>query len=314
MASELTVAENTETSLSCENVMAQVQQIQQILKSVMKKGEHYGTIPGCGDKPTLLKSGAEKLCLTFRMAPSYPVNERTDLPGGHREVNIVCELRHIASGNVLGQGVGCCSTMEGKYRYRTQATGYEVPKVYWETRDPNALGGPQFSSKKVNGVWMIVEKIEHDNPADFFNTVLKMAKKRALVDAALTATAASDLFTQDIEDMPEVIDGEASQGAAPSAPSTPPFGAPVFKFGQCKGKLLSDPTATLDQLEWYGQALAKSLLDPDKTKWKTQNEAHIAEVRAEYTRRTATQETPEPPADEPVDADFEDLPVGNLQQ
>lgn len=42
------------------------------------------------------------------------------------------------------------------------------------------------------------------------NTVLKMAKKRAHVDAILTATAASDIFTQDVEDMPEVIPGAAS--------------------------------------------------------------------------------------------------------
>ena len=34
-----------------------------------------------------------------------------------------------------------------------------------------------------------------------YNTVLKMAKKRALVDAVLTATAASDIFTQDLEDI-----------------------------------------------------------------------------------------------------------------
>lgn len=44
-------------------------------------------------------------------------------------------------------------------------------------------------------------RVEHDNPADYYNTCLKMAKKRALVDAILTATAASDIFTQDVEDM-----------------------------------------------------------------------------------------------------------------
>jgi hypothetical protein len=32
-----------------------------------------------------------------------------------------------------------------------------------------------------------------------------MAKKRAMVDATLTVTAASDIFTQDVEDMPEEI-------------------------------------------------------------------------------------------------------------
>jgi len=35
------------------------------------------------------------------------------------------------------------------------------------------------------------------------NTLLKMAKKRALIDAVLSATRASGLFTQDIEDFPK---------------------------------------------------------------------------------------------------------------
>ena len=44
------------------------------------------------------------------------------------------------------------------------------------------------------------DKVEHDNPADYYNTALKMAKKRALVDACLTVTAASDIFSQDLEE------------------------------------------------------------------------------------------------------------------
>lgn len=39
--------------------------------------------------------------------------------------------------------------------------------------------------------------------ADVVNTVLKMAKKRALVDAVLNTTGASQFFTQDVEDMRE---------------------------------------------------------------------------------------------------------------
>jgi len=44
------------------------------------------------------------------------------------------------------------------------------------------------------------KKWTRPNPADVANTVLKMAKKRALVDAVLTVLGASDIFTQDIED------------------------------------------------------------------------------------------------------------------
>lgn len=39
------------------------------------------------------------------------------------------------------------------------------------------------------------------------NTILKMAKKRAFVDAVLLATRSSDIFTQDIEDDPILLEG-----------------------------------------------------------------------------------------------------------
>lgn len=38
------------------------------------------------------------------------------------------------------------------------------------------------------------------NPYTIVNTILKIAKKRALIDAVLSATRSSGLFTQDIED------------------------------------------------------------------------------------------------------------------
>lgn len=45
------------------------------------------------------------------------------------------------------------------------------------------------------------KKYAVQDPYSIINTILKMAKKRALVDAVLSATRSSDLFTQDIEDM-----------------------------------------------------------------------------------------------------------------
>lgn len=41
------------------------------------------------------------------------------------------------------------------------------------------------------------------DPFSLVNTILKMAKKRALIDAVLSATRASGIFTQDIEDLPK---------------------------------------------------------------------------------------------------------------
>lgn len=200
--------------MTVDEVKNQVALIQTVLRSVMKEGEHYGKIPGCGDKPALLKPGAEKLSLTFRMAPTYEITER-ELPGGHREFRITCSLHHITSGNLLGQGVGSASSMESKWRFRSENTGEPVPKEYWDNRDVELLGGPAFSSRKTKDGWMIFHRVEHDNPADMFNTVLKMAKKRAHVDACLTATAASDIFTQDIEEIEQNEEAASGHGQPP---------------------------------------------------------------------------------------------------
>lgn len=204
-----------EYAMKPSEIVKQVKLIQEVMEQVMKKDEHYGTIPGC-EKPSLYKPGAEKLSVTFRLVPKYEIR-KTDLPNGHREYEIVCSLYHAPTGQFFGQGVGSCSTMESKYRYRNAdpiITETPVPKKYWDLRKENKMneaqdliGGKGFTTKKTDSGWFVAKKsgdrMEHDNPADYYNTVLKMGKKRAQVDAVLTATAASDIFTQDIEDLPE---------------------------------------------------------------------------------------------------------------
>ncbi len=210
------------TPMSVQELVGQVRLVQEVMKHVMVEDEHYGKIPGCGDKPALLKAGAEKLGMTFRLAPTFDIR-RLDMNGGHREYEIICTL------NGRYQGVGACSTMEGKYRYRTgpkKSTGNPVPKAYWDLRGSNPaqaqqlIGGKGFSTMKDDtGSWVICEqgeKVEHDNPADHYNTVLKMAKKRAHVDAVLTATAASDCFIQDLDELVEagVVEPEPKKATA----------------------------------------------------------------------------------------------------
>lgn len=235
MSEELTPYESK--PLTAKDIRGQVNLIQEVMKEVMVKDEHYGVIPGCGDKPALLKPGAEKLNLTFRMAPD-PISEIKDLGNGHREYRVKCEMFSIVTGKKIGAGVGSASTMETKWRYRNaepEITAKPVPKEYWEHRKTNpnkaleALGGKGFVAKKVDGNWMIAKltggKVEHDNPADYYNTCWKMAKKRALVDAVLTVTAASDIFTQDVEEM---VENDAIPTGKPSPQETPKDDIPDF--------------------------------------------------------------------------------------
>lgn len=236
MSEELAIREESQP-LTPMAVIKQVSLIQQVMKEVMKEGEHWGTVPGCGDKPTLLKPGAEKLCLTFRMAPKYEITVN-NFPDGHREYEITCSLYHITTGNFLGSGVGVCSTMESKYRYRKAARKCPVCGAEAIIKGREEYGGGWLCFKKKGGCghkWddgaaeiedQEAGKVENENPADCYNTVKKIGKKRALVDATLTATAASDIFTQDIEEIfAESPNGKAAGFEPASGGSTPPSAA-----------------------------------------------------------------------------------------
>ena len=218
MRNEVAEYEGIPPALSTDAIKRQVALIQDVMASVMKKDEHYGIIPGCGDKPSLLQPGAQKLIMTFRLVPD-PEIEVIDLYhpsiSGHREYRIKVKL-YTQNGIFLGTGVGSCSTMEGKFRYRK--ADIVCPECGKATiiKGKAEFGGGWLCYKKKGGCdkkWpdadnpfgIITEKAEHDNPADYYNTCEKMAYKRALVSATLTVTAASDIFTQDIEDMPEVL-------------------------------------------------------------------------------------------------------------
>lgn len=200
------------TEFSVEQVIAQVQKIQEIQKKVMKEGEHYGVIPGT-QKPTLLKPGAEKLNLVFRYDPQYESIDHYE--GIHLTVKSKCTLWHIPTGLRMGSGEGSCSTHESKYAYRNA-----MPKCPTCGQETIIKGKPEFGGgwlcfKKKGGCGKTFKlgdasiedqptgKVLNEFVADQYNTILKMANKRSLIAAVLNVTAASDIFTQDIEDMPE---------------------------------------------------------------------------------------------------------------
>lgn len=196
------IHDNTDFMLGLNELKNRANMVTEIKRQIMKNGIHFGTIPGCGDKPTLLKNGAELLCMAFKLAPEAKV-ENSDLGNGHREYTVTTTLVSITTGTPIATGLGSCSTMESKYRYRndTEVTGQKIPADAKERKAEYKRQG--YGMKKVNGNWEWVRFVKVENPdiADMYNTVLKMASKRSFVDATLKATGGSCEFTQDIEDM-----------------------------------------------------------------------------------------------------------------
>ena len=159
--------------------------------AMMVKGRDFGTIPGAGPKPTLLKPGAEKLASFFGLSPQFEtVDQEMDWTGADHDGEPFFFIRQrctLTRGDlVVGQGIGSCNSWEKKYRWRNGQ------------KNPNA--------------------------ADLVNTIDKMAQKRALVAAVLIAVNASEFFTQDIEDYGDIVDG--SWTPAPAAPAAPKAAKP----------------------------------------------------------------------------------------
>lgn len=222
------IHENPDFMMGLNELKNRALMVTEIKRQIMKEGTHFGKIPGCGDKPTLLKNGAELLCMAFKLAPEAKV-EISDLGNGHREYTVTTTLVSIATGTPIATGLGSCSTLESKYRYRGTElvpTGKPVPQNYWKTKDASLLGGKGFVAKKdEDGSWKIFrkgdKKTENPDIADQYNTVLKMASKRSLVDATLKATGGSCEFTQDIEDMAGQDTTDYTEYASEPAPEAP---------------------------------------------------------------------------------------------
>ena len=289
--------------MTAADIRQQVNLIQHVMHEVMKKDEHYGVIPGTGTKPSLLKPGAEKLCLTFRLDPQYEARET--YIGEHLTVTTTCTLYHSPTGRRLGSGVGLCTTRESKYAWRN--AGRKCPACGKEAiiKGKAEFGGGWVCFKKKDGCGakfsdgdQSIEgqpqgRVANPDVADCYNTVLKMSAKRALVAAVLNVTAASDIFTQDIEDLPHATSDRDIVEVVAERPQTAPTanqarGKAAMAVGQACARLLAAATLAALAAIWteLNDTLIKQLAGDGFTDL-------IAELtKAKDSRKAALSATP----------------------
>lgn len=177
---------------SIASTMAKIQQMQNVVQKTLKKGHDFGEVPGTS-KPTLLKPGGEKICMLFGLNPEYEFLKTTeDYDKEFFSYNIRCTL--FRNGQPVAQGVGSCNSKEKKYRY------INVDKI-----PENYVGQSEEITDKYGRTKY---KINNPDICSLVNTILKMAKKRAFIDAVLQVASLSEVFTQDIEDMGDFIQQE----------------------------------------------------------------------------------------------------------
>jgi hypothetical protein len=226
--------------LAIADTMQVLKAVRTFVKEEFVDGLDFGVIPGTGGKKsdaegekkraknTLLLPGAQKAFMYFNCYPTYDIITH-ELGNGHVEYQITTTVHNRSTGQPVGSGIGSCSTMETKYRFRNagrvcpkcgeasiiQTQKGKNPGGYWCVPDKGGCGanfnpGDPTVEKQTTG------KIENSNIHDVRNTVLKMSKKRSAVDAALGLGCLSELFTQDLEDTFDL----KTMGEVPNDPPT----------------------------------------------------------------------------------------------
>ncbi len=209
MSEELVVRESQGTSLvSVAQIKERLTQVQQLMATAMVQGDDYGVIPGTGSKPTLLKAGAEKLAMMFQFDAQFETEKKLD-DDGHLTIETKCILYHAPTGNRLGSANAVCSTHEAKYAYRKSQRRCPACGNAAIIKGKEEYGGGWVCFKKKGGCGQKYDdhdtditkqpegEVANDRLADSYNTVIRMAEKRAYVAAIRIVTACSSIFDED---------------------------------------------------------------------------------------------------------------------
>jgi len=265
-------------------VMGNIETLTQGFKSWMtEKVDYTRDLYGRNqDKPALLDPGTFKMMNFFRVRPNHEVlaAEVIREPGEELVKYVVAaKLVHYVTGHVLAEGVGSCCTDEKKYQYRwlTQSRlrnehGYS----------DEAIEGLPFKEIPGRSGRFKVYRIRNPEILDLDNTILKLAAKRAEMDAALQLPGVAAVFAQEPPDPSERKDVEADYSVKPpdSQVRSPPKAPPKAKKGvNSLAQELTDQIETVMESAGftkvrvypYGKRVYVEPLDIEQDEWPTYN-------------------------------------------
>lgn len=239
------------------HVQQRMAAVELLLKTVLQAGVDYGQIPGT-PKPTLYQPGAQTIDHALGLAPKFETMAQTiDLDRIPQlvAVTVKCMEVNVETGEIVAEGIGACTSLEVKYRYRSA----------WE-------GGERV-------------RVENPEVMDLYNTLWKMAAKRAHVAACLNASGASRIFTQDLEDI-EALAEDARQGSGgrPAAgagqPQSAGNGAP-----RPRSTNSTEPSSEAQRKMIYAKGKALGINDADarawiKAKWDVESTKDLTKAQA----------------------------------
>lgn len=173
---DLQASDATKTEI--EMKLSTISTIAAVIKASLKSGinNDYAVIPGTGTKPTLLQPGARKICLLFGLTPTFKIES------SYVNYDAPFSFERRGKSRTTSSYITETKTSLGTFNY--------VMSCEIRNADGKLIstGWGQCTNREVG---------KQDAPE---NTILKICKKRALVDAVLGIANMTEAFTQDLED------------------------------------------------------------------------------------------------------------------
>ncbi|GAY74241.1 exodeoxyribonuclease X C-terminal domain-containing protein [Lentilactobacillus kosonis] len=183
------------------NELTAINHFQAMVQEQLTENQDYGIIQGT-NKPTLLKPGAEKILMIMGVQSKYEIVDKIeDYQKGYFDYTVQAKL--LKNGMLLTEGLGSANTNEKKFQRKIKNSSGE-------------------------------KEVDPNSGFDMKNTVLKMAKKRAQIDATLTIASLSNIFTQDLDELKDFSDREKSETMTIEIAENT-----KITFGKHKGETLS---------------------------------------------------------------------------
>lgn len=249
----------------------------------------YGILPGT-TAVALYKPGAEKLCEFYRLIQRPTItHRREDWDVGFFHYEAQMDLLSRDSGQIMGTGLGSCNSMESRYRWRTAKQ--KCPKCRGEFIFVSTKDGPEKGSfycwNKKGGCGATFAKddkaiteqelgrVENDDVYSLVNTILKMSKKRALVDGVVSITRSAGLLVVEGR-TPKSGNGNGS-GSREAGGNAPRAEATVVDTITEDDQKAMNAAATQAGHKWADVvAYARTAHDVDLTKTRVPKAIHAA--------------------------------------
>lgn len=154
--------------VNIETIQHNMMMAEKLVMTVLEREIDYGRLPGT-PQDGLWDPGASKIINAWNSYPDYTVLHRVE-EDGLISYTILSHIVSRETHDIVGSGIGACSTRETKYKYRW------IP-------DPQNYG---YTPEQIKTLKVKDNKYRIENPeyGELVNTVAKMAAKRADVDAA----------------------------------------------------------------------------------------------------------------------------------